>query len=167
MRDLLRSLREAGFQVDFAVVRAGFYNDDDGGRLVDASEVRAFLASHADPELEPFRAAKDDAELASLLSQWWMVPNAEALANRKWCWAMASRRLASLSGDPLDALVELEEFWIEWGYPGPHGIVQGTAWHEAEQTLERVLPVNRAWLEQERAAILSADADPDTVRVAS
>ncbi|MBZ0117323.1 MAG: hypothetical protein K8H88_10025 [Sandaracinaceae bacterium] len=156
MRGLLEGMREAGYAVDLEVVRAGVNESDDDGVLVSPDEARAFAHAQAqDARLDAVRKTAGDAALVEAFNAIPFDPPAQDLASRKWCCFLLGRLLQHLDGDPVEALIQIEGFWIEWHYPGPHGAIVGDRWQKADQTLKDVLAINSAWLEAERAAILA------------
>jgi hypothetical protein len=152
-RGLLRHFRLQAVEPTLELVCVGHQRSDGVGRLVSHSEVRAFLTEQRDPDFDALLAIDGDEAFSDALLGVPLEPSREALADRRWCMLMLRETLDALDPDPVEALMQIEEFWIEWSYPGPHGMLDRNAWVDAEATIDVVLKKLRRWMHDEYVAI--------------
>ncbi len=93
-------------------------------------------------------------------------PSDPALALRKWRLALLEEQLETLPQDPLNALIELTEFWQSFGFPtdSPHTVQgRGNAIlpqdYYTQDSLRRILAHHRDWVAQEIAQITGAEGN--------
>lgn len=174
----LRRVSALGIPITWDVLRAGRSSTLPGGPRLSIEEVRTFaqqvLGETPHPQATLFDLAsagpadRDDvdralAELAAKQSQ------ASLVGDRAWRLVAVTDLIASLPKDPVDSLLALTEFWLDWQLPEdmPHTIqgrgnqISPLDYYTAG-TLEQVLQDHQAWIDGERGRLASSKGASDS-----
>ncbi len=73
---------------------------------------------------------------------------------RKWRFAILIDLLERLPDDPLNAVIELGEFWSNWGFPAnsPIASININDYYNKE-SFERLLTSHKMWIDKEKTSL--------------
>jgi hypothetical protein len=168
MSDVFNTIR-AKFPVNWLTLLIGWRGLGNHPKLIDLQDVRDFSADmlgssvNVDARVADLATLSEadgdrvDSTLAALAGEGAYQYDNEV---RKWMVILLEQVLASLPADPLYGLLQMTDFWSQFGFPAgsPHEVQgQGNSMTPAEyytrETYDRLLGQHKSWLERETARL--------------
>jgi hypothetical protein len=167
----LDELRNLGFPVTWATVRAGWEGVGNLGRQLTVGDVSSFACQqleHASAkvlsDIADLCAGLDEDNIDDVLRR--LAPTISSREIRKWRAFLLAQLMKTLPESPVDGLAELTAFWNALDFPGdmPH-VVQGLGneispnEYYTQDNYRMLLDRHRVWLRSEINALATESTE--------
>ncbi|HBT95291.1 MAG TPA: hypothetical protein DEB24_03990 [Coriobacteriia bacterium] len=175
--DVIRSLRDIGFKINWTLLKIGYEGRDFLPRLISADEIRRYAEDSIDTmetgyeSIARFIISEGEASVCEVLGEMSRRENADrSIQARKLRAYLVRETLATLTSDYFKGLLELSDLWATLGFPddGPH-IIQGShnslspQEYYTQDMFELLLERHERWLEGEVRSIKGIESNVEEV----
>lgn len=159
-------VRKLGFDITWDIAKVGWIGPNNFQRQLSVEEINRFADMKIDEamgsDLEymaELSTSTDESVITENLNK--ICPKSTESAVMIWRVVLLQKTLSDLSKDAMNGLLELTEFWSNFGFPAdsPH-VVQGLGndippnEYYTQENFEKLLQRHRKWLKQEIGRLL-------------